>query len=596
MFQKVADSTMLSPQSAEAKPTTDKRRSRVSMASSAASRGFMSGREISETFSSKVYEMKWCLFSIAANIGLLLFFQHLADGIIVDFAQDSIIKTAGVVCIVILLVSNVVTLKAMDQGFQAYFGNIFCSKGTSMAVCGFAQASTLSKYTYANELSLNSTVRKMLVRLSYVWIVAEIMKVLTPIPATALLHKPLHVDLGTTNCIEFTQEGLPVDRNWPTMEVESGVAELIFGNSIGYLRSQLTDPMNATKAIIGPQLLGAVNDGDTIVGKGFVADIVTSCQCVENGTQTEFINLGLPVGMATETAREVADKTVKAFGLAMVNSIEKFDDAINITSVLINTPVCGGLNTLIYPVCKTTISNHQHAVIEMLYMTDGTPASIAQEHATVREVQGFANIKNWMGQALENIFQGEVAAYEFPATVPAMLNPLFFWTSSNLVSVNPALLEAGMETFYTIILRASIQRSYATKGAFCIRNIVVEDQSVLAVDSYGLQGAYAILSIQLIFSILALSAFVPWILNSAPAGPGIRAVREGPYFTTLLADSNFSDNIRGLCNAPTFAIWQGLDVRVRVGEAVETMDDEVGHIVMDKAKMVRQLVNGRKYY
>ena len=90
-------------------------------------------------------------------------------------------------------------------------------------------------------------------------------------------------------------------------------------------------------------------------------------------------------------------------------------------------------------------------------------------------------------------------------------------------------------------------------------------------------------------------AYIPWMLNSSPAGPAIRAVKESIYFTTLLSDSNLGDNIRGLCNAQTFSIWQALDVRVRVGEHVESIDEDVGHITMDKPKMVRPLVNGRKY-
>ena len=176
-----------------------------------------------------------------------------------------------------------------------------------------------------------------------------------------------------------------------------------------------------------------------------------------------------------------------------------------------------------------------------------------------------------------------------------MIHPALYWTSSDLLTVNPSLYEAGMETFFTILLRAGIQRTYSTEGVSCIRNVVLETKSKLTIGDYGFKTAVVMLTSQLIFSVAAMLAFVPWLINTSPAGPAIRAVKEFIYFTTLLGDSNYSDNIRNLCNAQTFAIWQGLDVKVRVGEAVDTVDEDMGRITMDKIKIVRQLVNGRKY-
>ena len=88
---------------------------------------------------------------------------------------------------------------------------------------------------------------------------------------------------------------------------------------------------------------------------------------------------------------------------------------------------------------------------------------------------------------------------------------------------------------------------------------------------------------------------MPWLISNVPAGPAIRALNESIYFTTLLADSNLGDNLKGLCNAPTHAIWQSLDVIVRIGESIMTQDEAVGHITMDKPKVVRPLINARRY-
>ena len=99
----------------------------------------------------------------------------------------------------------------------------------------------------------------------------------------------------------------------------------------------------------------------------------------------------------------------------------------------------------------------------------------------------------------------------------------------------------------------------------------------------------------MIFNGLAVAAYIPWLFSSVPAGPAIRAMNESIYFTALLADSNLSDNLKGLCNAPTHAVWQSLDIIVRIGESIMTQDEAVGHITMDKPKVVRPMVNARRY-
>jgi hypothetical protein len=578
----------------EAPGLAEKKRSKASMASSTGSQSARNGREISETFSNKIYEMKWCLSAIVVNALLLSFVNSLSTGILVDVSQKTVGTYGGVLYVIVLLFSNIMTIRAMDNGFAAFFGNLLSSTGSSMAVCGFAQISSYRKLGYAGELSLNSSIRKTLVRLSYFWIVIELMKLLTPLPATALLNEVVRTDFGTTNCIEFTQDGVPVDRSWPTLEVESGVAELIFGSSIGVLRSEVTDPLPATTAVIGPQLLGAVGDGDTIVGNGFVADIVTECQCSPGPNIEDLRKVGVPVEFLNATVT-LASKHSESNEIVGISVITKGSDSMNVTLVLVNSPVCGGYKMLTYPVCKTKFDNHRYGTIEMQYMTDGTPASIAQEVVRAREVEQNADIENWMYTAMLNLYGSQVSAMKLPGTVPGMMNPLLYWTSSDLVAINVALVEAGLETFFTIILRAAIQRSYTTKGATCVRNIVVEDQSMMSSLSYGIQSGLALLIIQQILCTLSAFAFIPWLINSSPATPAIRAVKENAYFTTLLADSNFSENIRGLCNAPTFAIWQALDATVKVGESVESMEEDVGHIVMEKPKLVRPLVNGRKY-
>ena len=153
----------------------------------------------------------------------------------------------------LLLATNIFTIMAMDTGCSAFFGYQLATRGRSMAVIGFSQAPAIFKSSFANDLSLNSSVRKILNRLSFLWTIMEILKLTTPIGASSLTSEAVRTDTDLLDCIEFGQHGHPVDRNWPNVESTIGFAELAFGSAIGYLRSEGFEAEN-TKAIVGPQV------------------------------------------------------------------------------------------------------------------------------------------------------------------------------------------------------------------------------------------------------------------------------------------------------------------------------------------------------
>jgi hypothetical protein len=94
------------------------------------------------------------------------------------------------------------------------------------------------------------------------------------------------------------------------------------------------------------------------------------------------------------------------------------DSVIEITSVLTGATVCGGRNASDppVPVCKTNISNIRHAIIEVTYMTDGTPASIATKAVKIRELGQPANM-TWMYYGLLSMI-GTDSAIRLPPTFP----------------------------------------------------------------------------------------------------------------------------------------------------------------------------------
>jgi hypothetical protein len=332
---------------------------------------------------------------------------------------------------------------------------------------------------------------------------------------------------------------------------------------------------------LAPQIVGAVNDGDTLVGNGLITTILTNCSCTNGKTAADLAPFMSDFSSASAASLLTKFNTLNnADGMATY--IEPRSENVYATSILSGSNVCGGIDQSFLTICNTNFYNHSYATILATFMTDGTPASIATKSADIRKV-GDRAADTWLAQALLNIHEGQYSATRLPGNVPGALTPLLWWTTPNLLSTDPALLEAGIETYFTILLRAAMQRTYSVKGNTCIRNVFVEGSAIMYMNSYGVIVSLVILSIQLIASVLAAAAFIPWFLQETPIGPGVRLIKENIYFMTVVNSSGYIQGFQELCNAPTHTIWQILDQVVRIGESLSTRADVVGHIILVSA-------------
>ena len=382
------------------------------------------------------------------------------------------------------------------------------------------------------------------------------------------------------------------------MYTESGFAELIFGTALGGMRSEFPDQYtNSTLAVMSPQIVGAVVDGDTMTGTGFVTNVTSDCQCTTGITANAIVAISTDVDNATAT--NMMNKLKTASIISMINSVNRTsDDTITITTLFANTNVCGGTEGEFAPLCTTRFTNHRKAEVMATYMTDGTPASIAAKDVTIRKTLDMANttwlyaaINSMLGDSLDETF----SIHSLPSTIPGTMNPLMWWTTPNLLTIDPALLNAGLETMFAMIVRGGVQRTHTVTGNVCGKNIALEGRSKVSMQTYSLQSGVILLAIQIAVSVIALAGFVPWFLSEHPIGPAIRALKEKAYFMTIL-NSSTNAGLHELCNAQTHQVWQALDNVVRIGESIQTVSEEVGHVSMDRPKLIRSLVNGKKYY
>ncbi|KAI9342020.1 hypothetical protein BDR26DRAFT_859944 [Obelidium mucronatum] len=545
-------------------------------------------REITETWALIAQKMKSSILALVLNGLLIVFVQNIEHGMLVSIEASLIANYGGVVLELVLLICNIVTIWSLEEA----------CKGFSLAVCGYLQTPSFGKLAFSQTLSLTSPSRKILTRISFIWITVESLKLATPFSAIALKSKQYAKFNDVTDCAYFIQdpETGPVDRNWPTLDTEGGVGEYVFGSSLGILRSEVGG-LNVTTAQYPPTLISGLNHGDTIVGLGFTVDILSTCKCSGGVDVESFTDAGVDATQANITVQNFLAMNQK---MGLTFSMVHDNNTITLSNVFSGVNLCGGAgaNMFLPLVCSTVMTNHQAAELEIEFMTDGTTASIAPNIVTLVSTLGTADVKDWLSFGMNAIVNGPTSHYIMPPTVPGSLYPLLWWTSPNLIAVDRALVEAGMETMYAILFKGAIQRTYTPAATQCSKkNTRISHQSKIGMQMQGFYITLAMLSIQMAISICSIGAFIVWFLSPNPIGPAVRATHESIYLMTLLTSSpHLGVGINELCNAETYAIWQRLDVVCRIGESLDTLEDEVGKIIVDKPSLVRPIQNGKKYF
>ncbi len=143
---------------------------------------------------------------------------------------------------------------------------------------------------------------------------------------------------------------------------------MIFGTALGILRSEVPD-VDKTVFIMSPQIVGAVQDGDTLAGKGFTAELRTDCQCTTKWTLEGISNVASHLSPLEIDGLMQRKANLTQFG--MLNHVLPRGDDTIVTSVMLDSPLCGGAGiaqSTAVPICNTRFWNHTKADILVEYM------------------------------------------------------------------------------------------------------------------------------------------------------------------------------------------------------------------------------------
>ena len=127
-----------------------------------------------------------------------------------------------------------------------------------------------------------------------------------------------------------------------------------------------------------------------------------------------------------------------------------------------------------------------------------------------------------------------------------------------------------------------MMRSFDTTGHSCPVYGNVGGVAIISLTRWGQIIFFANGGIQLFLCLASLGLSFTWFFKKTPLLPGIRMMKDPTYFMTLLCDSPFTTFLVGTNNAPKHVIWQALDQVARIGETLETLEESIGHIKLER--------------
>ena len=173
---------------------------------------------------------------------------------------------------------------------------------------------------------------------------------------------------------------------------------------------------------------------------------------------------------------------------------------------------------------------------------------------------------------------------------------MLYWCSPNLISVDRGIFDSGLETFYAILFKGAIQRTFPFQGDSCPRtNLNRGVSTALGLGYVGLRLLYIQTIIQLTVCLYCIAVFFVWARHSRPLGPGIKLISSEVYFMVMLNCSPISEGLADFANSEVFEIWHHLDHAQKMGEDLSSIEEDIGQITLDKPGRLQFFSNDRRY-
>jgi hypothetical protein len=535
--------------------------------------------------------MYFPIISLLSTLTLLYGFltMYSSRGQIVSIAGTFFQSAAGIILGAWMELNHEAVHRSVHDAFAVYLGYRYAGQdGYSLATYGFYHSALVEKVTFAQKLKVASTIRKNTVWWSILYLIHFMVQINALFASVYMNAENFYLDRGVLTCLEYHQEGVQYDREWPNMDITLGYSEAMFQETLGDLRYH--HPWQDSSYVMIPPRVTDKTEGDTIIfGHGYSLSIRTDCDCLGVPTYREM----LEKNMSTQSATNLSNWFQRVgHERALINDISMNNGSVEILSLLTRTNVCTGMNITHppVPICKTQMKDLYHAQISVNYIKQSNSASSFPMAVKLRQRQQKAELE-WLYHGLVYLHGGTssgiILAGRSPNAIPSMLK----WTSHNYQEINPSLLDPGLEAGFAVIARAAIQRSFLTRGSLCTQTVVNPDRIVLRIGRVGYIFGIMYVIVELLYLAATFFMFYVWYRSPYPILPAIRFVHEKGYSTVLLQNPPMQALLNQIDpSSATQFYWSRLDVAVRVGESVMT-----GEITIDRPRNIVSLSWDKEY-
>lgn len=540
------------------------------------------GKIIDDSIYKKISFNQRIIFSAISNISLLQVALLLGTpGQSLEIPR-SVASAAPIMLCIWMSLNSIWTVLAMNDGLAIYSGWLLSqARGASLTICGFAQASSFSKLTFSYSLK-DSRSKTLFSRLSYAWLVQLGLSVLALAVPPYLFSTGAFEDNGYLSCMYYQERGYPAERTWPTVDVVMGAAMFQLDGSIGIPRSTTGKEVYST-FILSPKLIDKTKGASMIEGSGFSTRLSASCFCSnpELGLKIESIHSSLIM--------KTLNSSISA-GISLVNSMSFDKGSITVNTAFVGMNVCPEISSL--PFCNTLINNHYNAQILATYAMQGRKSSKTKVH--VSSLGNAANM-TWVYLAMNATLGGNISSLEMPAT-EEMQNPLLWQMTRDKKNFEFAFLEIGMEALLSKLLDSGMHRIYRFQATRCLQKV----KSALLnfhIHRTGFRFLIVFCSYQIAMVLIAAYFTTYWHRAKYPIYPGIHLVANQAFFLAvvgqLIRDKDKRYNNLVVDNGK---LWRSLDLNLRIGESIDSMDNEkLGILILADPSIVRDLSWTKRY-
>ncbi|KAJ3318439.1 hypothetical protein HDV06_000469 [Boothiomyces sp. JEL0866] len=565
----------------------------VSIASSQHS---AAGRYLHENFWEK-FNATYLVYLIVVFQGLVVYFESsLYSGFLLPISSEYAELLAVIVLFITFNFGITMAKAALTQTLSIYYALKLTSKrGFSLSGCVFLQCSTFEKYQYTKSLSLNSVSRRELEKATILFILLDLMNLLSFATSIGIYSEDLRSQGKSVKCLNLVEAGAMIDKEFPTLEYAMGTAKYSFSQALGDFRADYsntnTNQNNYSQFLLPPILLDSVNNHQQITGNGQSVKITSDCICVNSADYAKFqLFTGLNYTIFAKLT-EGYQAAIPQYGLTS-HSLH-LNDYIEIVSSLSGPRFCSGDQSSNMPICLTKMYDYYKAVVAIEVTSDGTSASISTTNTSLVENVAKGDL-NWLYFAVTTVITNETQI--LPQQSTGIINPLLKWGTTDLEGISPSLINEGMEILFAHAIKVGIQRTFKPSGELCNSEVISSQYATLYIALPSYIFGQLMSAIIVLLSLIQMVVCAMWYREKAPIFPAIRLAKEKGYFSLMVNNCAVFENADDLCNSENFTIWQGLDKTVRVGEDMGTVSDPItGNIIISKPRLVRPLVNGRYY-